>query len=283
MPPQNSDKPDRNAHDAGRRQVPIHRYDRAGHRRSALDWVVCEQRIELILNDQPLLAMLCLPQDVAELAVGFLYCEGILAKDAELPDVSYDAGTGRVRCQGRFDEDLAEQINRRWVLGTGCGGGGTARDLSVLTRYRPLRQDLSVTHQQLTTLARDFQGHCQLYRQTGGVHACALATGERVLLFAEDVGRHNAFDKVIGMALRQGMDFHDKLALTTGRITTEIVTKAVAAGIQLLASSSAATGLAIDLARKFNLTLVGFLRGQRMNIYTASARITTDNPTSPQT
>jgi FdhD protein len=278
-----NDTPDKHgglrAGDESISEVPIHRYDRHGRRSSVSDQVVRETRIELVLNDEPLLAMLCLPQHVEELALGFLYCEGILTKTTDLPRVSYIASSGQVHCTGSFDEDLSEQIHRRWVIGTGCGGGGTARDMSVLGRYQPLPAKTTIRASDLSDLGRQFQQKGELFRQTGGVHACALATAGHLELFAEDVGRHNAFDKVIGMALRQGVRLDDKLALTTGRISAEIVTKAIAARIQILASISAATGLAIDLARRFNLSLIGFLRGHRMNVYTAQLRVTGPNGT----
>jgi FdhD protein len=111
---------------------------------------------------------------------------------------------------------------------------------------------------------------------TGGVHACGIADAERVLLFAEDVGRHNAFDKVAGMALQHGMDLSQRVALTTGRLSAEIVAKAIAHGVPVLASSSAPTIMGVRWSRRFGMTLVGFLRGGRMNVYTGYQRVAAD-------
>ena len=254
---------------------PIRRY-RRGEQTALIDKVVREQRIELMLNGVPLLAMLALPRDVEALALGFLVSEGLWRDRGQLPEVRFDADAGRVRCDGQFDEDALESIHRRWTFGTGCGGGGTARDPSRLDQSRPLESPLTVRPSQLARLAREFGRQTLLYRMTGGVHACGLADTDKLLLFAEDVGRHNAFDKVAGMALQGNMDVSQKIALTTGRLSAEIVAKAIAHGIPVLASSSAPTAMGVQWSRRFGLTLIGFLRGQRMNVYTGYQRVVAD-------
>lgn len=252
---------------------PIRRYGHSGRQTALNDLVVREERIELVLDGVPLLAMLALPRDVEALALGFLVSEGLWRGRDHLPEVRYDPSAGQVRCTGPFDDDAAESIHRRWTFGTGCGGGGTARDSSVLAECRPLDSRLTVTAGRLVDRGREFSRQSILHRLTGGVHACGITDTERVLLFAEDVGRHNAFDKVAGMALLSGTDLSDKIALTTGRLSAEIVGKAVAHGIPVLASSSAPTAMGVQWARRFGLTLVGFLRGGRLNVYTGYQRV----------
>ena len=118
-----------------------------------------------------------------------------------------------------------------------------------------------------------FQRAGRLWRQTGGVHACALAEAGRIVLLAEDVGRHNAFDKIMGAAALARMAVTDKLVLATGRLSAEIVSKAVACRVPVLVSRSAVTSLAVELAGRFGVTLVGFVRGERMNVYAGHERI----------
>jgi FdhD protein len=130
-----------------------------------------------------------------------------------------------------------------------------------------------VSASRLAARGREFSRQGVLYRLTGGVHACGIADTDRVLLFAEDVGRHNAFDKVAGMALLAGMDLSDRIALTTGRLSAEIVGKAVAHGVPVLVSSSAPTAMGLQWSRQFGMTLVGFLRGGRLNVYTGYQRV----------
>lgn len=255
---------------------PIRRYRRSGRHADLNDKVVREQRIELVVNGNLLLAMLALPRDVEALALGFLVSEGLWRDRERLPEVEFDASAGQVRCVGRFDEDALESIHRRWTFGTGCGGGGTGRDPSRLDECRPVDSGLTVRASQLAALGREFGRQSLLYRLTGGVHACGIADLDRVLLFAEDVGRHNAFDKVAGMVLQCGMDLSEKIALTTGRLSAEIVAKAISHGVPILASSSAPTAMGVQWSRRFGLTLVGFLRGGRMNVYTGYQRVTAD-------
>jgi len=267
--------------DAGRAHLtvdwPIRRFRRGVEDKALIDQVVREKRIELVLNDTPLLAMLALPQDVEALAVGFLVSEGLWRDRAQLPEVRYDEGAGRVYCVGRFDNEAVEGIFRRWTFGTGCGGGGTARDPSRLEDCRAIQSTLTVRASQLTDLGHRFGRQAKLYHLTGGVHACGIADSKSILLFSEDVGRHNAFDKVAGMALQHGVDVSEKIALTTGRLSAEIVGKAVAHGVPILASSSAPTAMGVEWSRRFGMTLVGFLRGGRMNVYTGYQRVTRDD------
>lgn len=252
---------------------PTRRYHRSGRQTALNDQVVREQRIELVLNGVPLLAMLTLPRDVEALALGFLVSEGLWRDRRRLPEVHFDSSAGQIQCVGQFDPDAAESIHRRWTFGTGCGGGGTARDPSVLAECRPLDSRLTVSASRLAARGREFGRQGVLYRLTGGVHACGITDTDRVLLFAEDVGRHNAFDKVAGMALLAGMDLSDKIALTTGRLSAEIVGKAIAHGVPVLASSSAPTAMGLQWSRQFGMTLVGFLRGGRLNVYTGYQRV----------
>lgn len=256
---------------------PIRRYRRSGEVTALNDVVVREQRIQLVLNGTPLLAMLALPRDVQALALGFLVSEGLCRDRKRLPEIEFDPGSGEVRCTGEFDVDAVESIHSRWSFGTGCGGGGTARDLSVLADCKPVNSRLTIKASQLTALAREFARQTHLYRITGGVHACALADPEKILVVAEDVGRHNAFDKVAGMALLNGMDVDQRIALTSGRLSAEIVAKAIGIGVPILASFSAPTAMGVQWSRRFGLTLVGFLRGSRMNVYTGYQRVVGDN------
>ena len=254
---------------------PIRRYE-SGRASAARDKVVAETRIELEVNGgQARAALLCLPRDLEALAVGLLVGEGALRRREDLKSVTADPAGRKVTVLGDLDADALDAMNRRWRWAAGCGGGGTGRDLDA-PPFTPVGAGPEIAPERLIELARQFQGAGALWRQTGGVHACALAGPESVLFLAEDVGRHNAFDKVIGLAALDGVERSDKLVITTGRLSAEIVSKAVACGVGLLASRSAVTGLAVELAKRFGLTLVGFLRGKRMNVYTGYHRVIED-------
>lgn len=237
------------------------------------DPVVREARIELDVNNGQLqLAMLCLPQQLEALGIGFLLGEGILRRE-DIDSVEVVVEESRICLRGDFDADAMEMIHRRWTWATGCGGGGTSRDMEA-PDFRTLDADVVMDANMLLELSKDFHSRGHLWSKTGGVHGCALGSEKGILVFAEDVGRHNAFDKVMGIAALDGITLNDKLVLTTGRLSADIVSKARACGIPILVSRSAVTSLAIKLARRFGITLVGFLRGRRLNVYTGFERIT---------
>jgi len=253
-------------------EQPIRRY-REGRFESVRDAVVAEARIELVVNaDELRLAMLCLPRELPEMAVGFLRAEGALLQREDLDAAEFDPAASAVHVRGRFDPDALEAIRRRWTWGTGCGRGGTSASLNP-DAYRPVEEGLTVQAGRVAELSREFQKSVELWRQTGGVHACALATADGIEAAAEDVGRHNAFDKVIGKAFLAGIETADKMILTTGRLSAEMVSKAVASRLPIVVGRGAVTGLAIDLARRFGITLIGFARAGRFNVYTGFQRV----------
>jgi len=255
---------------------PIVRY-RDGKILRTSDTVTIEARIELDINDgRQQLAMLCTPADLEALAAGFLFDEGVLRGREDLQSVQVAPDGRRVLVRGDFDTDALEDLTSSWTWGTGCGRGGTRHDVNAPAQGA-IADGPVVSAEALLELARQFQARTELWRRTGGVHACALASADGIVHFAEDVGRHNAFDKVIGKAVLAGETIGDKLMLTTGRISAEIVAKATAAGLGILASRGAVTSLAAALARRSGLTLVGFLRGRRLNVYTAPERIARPN------
>ncbi len=249
------------------------RHLKTGRLISRDDPVVREARIELDINNGQLqLGMLCLPQQLDALGVGFLLGEGILRRE-DVGSVEVVVEGSRVQLRGSFDADALETIHNRWTWATGCGGGGTAQDVEA-PAFRTVNADVVLDAGVLLELSREFHSRSRLWSQTGGVHTCALACKKEILVFAEDIGRHNAFDKVMGIAAMEGIDVDDKLVLTTGRLSADIVSKALACGVPVLVSRSAVTTLAIDAARRFGITLVGFLRARRLNVYTGFERIT---------
>jgi FdhD protein len=264
------DAPDWLIHDC-----PIRRFE-DGSPKAMVDKVITEARIELDLNDgKHSLAMLCLPHDLESLAVGFLVGEGALRSRSELHDVRVNVENNKVFLHGDFDEDALEAMSNRWTWGTGCGSGGTGRDLDepAFARVGP---GVSIGPNKLIELAKTFTGKADMWKSTGGLHACALADTEKILLFAEDVGRHNAFDKIMGRAFLDEINVTDKMVLMTGRLSAEIVSKGVACGLSMLVSRSAVTALGAQLAGRFGITLVGFLRGKRLNVYTGFDRVVAD-------
>jgi len=251
---------------------PIRRFE-AGSVAAVNDAVVTERRFELDVNDGRLrVGLLCLPQDLEALAVGFLVTEGLLSERRALRQVRVLADEGRIVVRADLDERFASAGRNRWTWSSGCGSGGTSRDLHAA--FEPIETGPRIATGRLIELAKRFHARADLWRQTGGVHGCALSDGSDILLFAEDIGRHNAFDKVMGRAFLDQIDPAEKLMLTTGRISADIAAKAATSRLGMVVSRSAVTSLAVGIAVRCNITLVGFLRGQRLNVYSGFWRIT---------
>ncbi|MGX2993640.1 formate dehydrogenase accessory sulfurtransferase FdhD [Streptomyces sp. JNUCC 64] len=251
------------------------------------DTLVAEEPLEIRLNGRPLAITMRTPGDDFALAVGFLVSEGVLASAAELRSVAYCAGatSDGGNTYNVVDVRLADgvpvpdiSLERNVYTTSSCGLCGKASLDAVRTRTRwaiadepPLRLSAGL----LSELPDRLRAAQRVFDRTGGLHAAALFDGDGELLdVREDVGRHNAVDKVIGRALREGrLPLSRHVLLVSGRASFELAQKSVMAGLPVLAAVSAPSSLAVDLADEAGLTLVGFLRGSSMNVYAHEHRI----------
>jgi FdhD protein len=158
------------------------------------------------------------------------------------------------------------QLPTRRVVTSGCVGGATFADKAVVTPSL-LYSARTAEPTQLLDLMQQLNQAATLYRQSRGVHTSALSDGERLLVVSEDVGRHNTLDKIRGACLKQGLDPADMILLTTGRISSEMLRKAADMGVPVVVSRTSATGLSLQLAREWNITLVGYVQKRRLRIY----------------
>jgi FdhD protein len=254
------------------RLVRITRCD-SDSRETADDWLVREERFDLTLNGRHLVALVCLPCDLDAFIAGFLVNEGILGPPYGV-QVRVDAKAGRIDAAGEFSGQAIEDFLAKRTLMSGCGGGVAGRDIDEPTRCLKVDTDLRIHRETISAFMRVLRDEASLYQRTGGAHIAALADTEgRLLLTAEDIGRHTAVDKVIGKAVLSGLDPRSTLLFCSGRLSSEITIKAIHARTPLLVSRAAPTDLSVRLARRFLLTLVGFARGDRMNIYSVPERI----------
>ena len=261
----------------------------AGRWTDSPDAVVMEEPLQLMLEGKPLSVVMRTPGNDLELCVGLMFAEGILRTLADVSLVHISAEAGEFERGMRVESDLIEsnQVDVRFageprrkpersmLSSSACGVCGTVliedlrRDLAVLPHGPEV--DPSVLPG-LVDILRSGQG---VFDRTGGLHAAGLfsATGN-VLCVREDVGRHNAVDKVVGRALLDGkLPAASSVLVVSGRAGYEIVQKSISAGIPVLAAVGAPSSLAVALAREFNQTLVGFLRGDRFNVYAAPERL----------
>jgi FdhD protein len=262
------------------KEFPMWRY-RRGQVAAARDRVAVEEPLEIRLNGEPFQVLMRLPGWEKELALGFLYTEGIVRDLAEVTTVHF-CGTAtdpllpaNVVDVILTDTALARRGRRHLEVSYSSCGLCAKEAVSEICQTVPkVSSRLTVPVAVLLALMGRLQESQAVFQETGGTHAVALASPDgQVFIHAEDVGRHNAMDKVIGRAVLTGQDLTGLVALLSGRISFEMALKAIRAGIPILAAVSAPTSMALELAQKLELTTAGFVREGRMNIYTHPQRV----------
>ncbi len=239
----------------------------------AVDKVATELPVRLILNDKPLVTLLCTPTELEELAVGFLLSEGILRKRSSMKKMSVDEKEAVVRIElSELPADWEAMFEKK-TISSGCGRGITFTNHRMDLDRKIDAPGHLLTLGDVRKLLIMFRTISTLYLETGGVHSAGLSDGKEILLFSEDIGRHNAVDKLIGKAFLKSVSVENKILLTSGRVTSEIVTKAGRNRFPILISRAAPSCMAISYAEDMGMTLIGFARGDRMNIYTWPNRI----------
>jgi FdhD protein len=237
------------------------------------DAVAVEEPLEVRIGGKPITVLMRTPGHDEELITGFLFGEGVISDPDDI--ISFEVASANV-LEVRLM--LARQLpgDRLFFSNSSCGICGKQSLASIEVRGSPIDSKLTVPQHILSELTERLRAAQPLFARTGGTHASGLftSTGE-LLVVREDVGRHNALDKLIGWALAEGrIPLSDSLLLVSGRLSYELVQKAVVAGIPLVAAVGAPSSFAVELAERFHITLVGFLRATGMNVYTHPARIT---------
>jgi FdhD protein len=242
------------------------------------DAVVRELPLTIMLNGTELVTLLCSPSDIKYLAIGFLFSEGILKQLSDLKRVIVDDRKGVVRVETVLPEGTDTEAVFKRIITPGCGRG--ASFYSAADTELP-RNESRLTVAAGTVLDRmtEFQRHSELYRTTHGVHSAALCDEKGILIFQEDIGRHNAIDKIFGQCFEQSISTQDKYIVSSGRISSEIVIKIARGGTPVLVTKSAPTNTAVKMADDLGVTLVGMVRGTHMNIYTHDERVTVGGTT----
>jgi FdhD protein len=244
-----------------------------GHIEEITDQVAAETGFSLKVNGRQLVALLCTPAELDALAIGFLLSEGLLKDRASLLDIQVDEKNFTVSVSlAEVPADIDAAFHKKTIT-SGCGRGITFSDASNLKNLAPNRSMTRVTPGEIQALMQEFRSLSELFLRTGGVHSAALADSRGIHLFAEDIGRHNAVDKLIGKAFLAAIPVSDKILLSSGRISGEIMTKVIRNRIPIMISRTAPTCMSITYAEDHGVTLVGFARGNRMNIYTHPGRI----------
>ena len=237
------------------------------------DVVVKEQPLTIHINGHEWITLLCTWQSVDFLVAGFLYSEGLIRNKEDILSLQINDEEGKVRVETRDQEGFQGILKGKRTITTGCGKGTVFYDVLDALTSKPVAGQSMVNHHTILSASAEFQKKSQVFRETGGVHGCGLFDQSGLRLFHEDIGRHNALDKIVGQILLEGLSDQRLFLITSGRISSEMIIKAARIGVQIMVSRSAATDLAIELAGQLNITLIGFARGDRMNVYTGGSRL----------
>ena len=247
-----------------------------------IDLVLIESPIDIVVNSEPLVNIICLNKDLKELTAGFLFSIGIINTIDDIFKIKVDQVEGKVYVELEKSLDLSKILEMNpvsRVIDTTCGIPSPWRNLIKEKLIETedilnLNTQFVVSSELIFSSIIEMQKETPLFKETGGCHGAAIFDLEGNLIAAsEDIGRHNAIDKVIGALLLKKEPFKDKILTSTGRLTGDSVLKAVRAQIPIVASFSAAIESGIRLAFSYGITLIGFARGKRMNIYANPKRI----------
>ena len=243
-----------------------------GKPKSMKDTVVAEHALTIHLDKEELVTLLCSPEKLEYLAVGFLCSEGLIKGKEDLKEIVLDENQGVIEIATAEPGKAAKDMVSKRHIGSSGGRGISPPSLD----HRVVKSKRTITPVEIFSLIEEFVHRSEVFEATGGVHSAALCDTRHILVFSEDIGRHNAIDKVFGECVLKGIPTDDHIVVTSGRVSSEIVHKAVKSNIPIVISKSAPTNRGVELAADLGITLVGFVREGRMNLYTHTGRVVSD-------
>ena len=251
--------------------LPIKRITKEGE--SSTEQVVAAEILATIfLNGQELATLLCSPKDLNYLAVGFLVSEGLLKSKDEIKKIEVDDWLGVVRIETEGGSVPDGRLFAKRLIASGCGGAATFYSVDDATIPK-VESRMRISADEVFALVNKFQHSSEVYLATHGVHSAALCDRKSMLVFNEDIGRHSAIDKIFGKCLLEDIPTENRLIMTSGRITSEILHKVARRGIPIIISISAPTSLGVKIADSLGITLIGSVKGKKMNVYTNDWRL----------
>ncbi|MFZ5650198.1 MAG: formate dehydrogenase accessory sulfurtransferase FdhD [Bacillota bacterium] len=254
--------------------VIIKRYS-GQHFDTCRDMVVREVPFTIFVNDEELVTLVCTPVNLEELAAGFLCSEGILRQPRDLKGITVNKNDGLIWVETTSPAPATGNFLKRYI--TTCCGKGRASFYFVndARGIDPIAGDLRLSAAGITALSKELEEKAELFRQTGGAHGAALCIPGKIIVMYEDIGRHNAVDKILGHCFLRKIALSDKILAISGRVSSEILIKAARMGVPVLISRSAPTDLALQMADELGVTVAGFVRENRLNLYTHPERVVT--------
>lgn len=238
--------------------------------------VVCEVPLTIYLNRQEIVTAMTLGDQPQALAVGFLRNQNMLLPHDEITSIDYDEELSVVVVRTARETDYEAKLQKK-VQTSGCAQGTIYGDIIDEFETITLKSDMQVKASELYALSAAINAIPSLYLKAGAIHGCALADKQTPIIYVEDIGRHNAVDKIAGHLFLKGETAHDKIFYTTGRLTTEMVIKTVLMGAPVLVSRSGFTAAGVALAKQAGLTLIGRMRGARFTVLSGAERVIFDD------
>lgn len=248
--------------------IEYHRYEFRKWEHHNAETIV-ETPVSLTVNGKEWITFMCTPIHLEELAVGFLYNEGIIQSMDQVADVRLCEHGDNVDVW--LNQDAEQPTN--WRRTSGCTGGVTAVDLLAKPNVNFGENRFQVQPEAIMDMVEKLFESQELYRDTGGVHTSALSDGEKVVLAADDIGRHNTLDKIAGLCLMQNIFPENRILITTGRISSEMLQKAAQLNAPILISRTSPSSLSIEMAQRYGITLIGYARKHRFNVYSNPQRV----------
>ena len=256
---------------------PIIRVRGATHE-DALDAVVTEHAVTVKINQQEFVTMVCTPEYVEDMVIGYLASERIIRSYDDIDRLWYQEKEGVVHVETAKLNPYARDVQNKRYITSCCGmsrqGFVFASDALAAKQMEDIH--VTVTPEDCYRLMRVMQQQAVTFQETGGVHNAALCDTDGVIVSRMDIGRHNALDKIYGYCLKHNISIDDKIIVFSGRISSEILMKVSKIGCEIVLSKSAPTELALSLAEQLGITTIGFIRNESLNIYTHAKRVNLD-------
>ena len=234
--------------------------------------VAREILLTIFFNGQELVTLLCSPKDLNYLAVGFLASEGLIKSKDEIKKIEVDEWEGVVRVETNGSTEHDSRFFSKRLITSGCGGGATFYNEADIAISK-VESQMKISTDEVFTLVKEFQHHSELYLSTHGVHSAAFCDKHSILIFNEDIGRHNAIDKIFGKCLLEKINCNDRMIISSGRLSSEIVHKVAKRGIPIVISISAPTSLGVKVADNYGITLIASVSGKKFDVYTHDWRV----------
>ena len=237
------------------------------------DILVREIKLEIYINDKKFGAVMATLTDQKALAVGYLISENVITKPEDITEVRLSSDELSVYVSAKVNEKRLEQFDEEKVIISGCGRSSTANIDPQAMAARAVKSGAKFNKDMILAQMKEFYTQCELYEMTGCVHTAKLFVSEDKFYIGEDIAQHNTIDKAVGKAVLDGANLANSFLMVSGRLSSEMVAKAVMHGVPALISRTAPTSLGVVIARKFELTLCGFARGENINVYSGEERI----------